>query len=336
MQVNMKKMFQLNANEPQALAQYLKQRKWLSKSENIRAISIAGEGNMNYVLRIDTGERTFIMKQSRAYVEKYPHVAAPVNRAVVEGSFYQTIASVKPLQDFMPILLGLDKQNNIIVLEDLGKATDCTFLYDLHEKLKVDEIIDLVTYLNLLHQNFQKQNGSRKIANFKMRKLNLENIFYYPYLEENGFNLDTIQPGLQAAAMKFKKDVHLKNKIATLGKVYLSSGDTLLHGDYYPGSWIKTKQGIKIIDPEFCFYGCKEFDIAVMIAHLYLTKHDESSIKSIFKNYSLRTTLDTTLLYQFIGVEIMRRLIGMAQLPFKGDLQFKQELLEKAYKFLIQ
>ncbi|MDO8367441.1 MAG: phosphotransferase [Saprospiraceae bacterium] len=329
-------MFQLNANEPQALAQYLKQRKWLSTPENIKSVSIPGEGNMNYVLRIDTGERTLIVKQSRDYVEKYPHVAAPANRAVIEGIFYQTISTEITVQKLMPALIGLDKQNHILVLEDLGMASDFTFLYHLNKKLNLEETRDLVHYLNKLHQHFQRPKGSRKIANLKMRKLNHEHIFHYPFLGENGFDLDTVQTGLQAVAMKYKKDAMLKKSIAALGKVYLSSGDTLLHGDFYPGSWLKTEQGIKIIDPEFCFYGCKEFDLAVMIAHLYLTNHEESTVESVLNDYSLKTALDMVLLNQFVGVEIMRRLIGLAQLPLKVDLVFRQELLDKAYKFLVK
>lgn len=329
-------MFQLNANEPQALAQYLKRRKWLLASENIKAISIPGEGNMNYVLRIDTGDRTLIVKQSRAYVEKYPQVAAPVNRAVIEGHFYQTISAEPSVQKQMPAMIGLDSQNHILVLEDLGKASDFTFLYNLNKKLNLEETRDLVNYLNQLHQYFQIDQGGRKIANLKMRKLNHEHIFHYPFLEENGFDLDTVQTGLQALAMKFKKDAQLKKSIAALGKVYLSSGDTLLHGDYYPGSWLKTDMGIKIIDPEFCFYGKKEFDLAVMIAHLYLSNHDESAAKSVLDEYSMKSHLDMGLLNQFVGVEIMRRLIGLAQLPLKADLAFKETLLEKAYKLLMK
>jgi 5-methylthioribose kinase len=37
-----------------------------------------------------------------------------------------------------------------------------------------------------------------------MRKLNYEHIFEYPFREENGFDLDTVQEGLQAVAM-YKK-----------------------------------------------------------------------------------------------------------------------------------
>jgi 5-methylthioribose kinase len=61
-------MFILNANEPEELAAYLQQLKWLDEQETIVSLSKPGEGNMNCVLRVETA-RSFIVKQSRGYVE---------------------------------------------------------------------------------------------------------------------------------------------------------------------------------------------------------------------------------------------------------------------------
>jgi 5-methylthioribose kinase len=327
-------MFQLNASDPQLLTKYLKKRKWLLPEEQICALSIPGEGNMNYVLRIDTGKRTFILKQSRAYVEKFPHIPAPANRVIIEGAFYQTIQALPSIQALMPTILGIDAINNIIVLEDLGTAKDYTGLYGFQTALCSAEVIALINYLNLLHGHFRKPSGSRKMGNPAMRKLNHEHIFHYPFAVENGFDLDLIQPGLQALAMTYKTDLTLKRIVDNLGKIYLSSGDTLLHGDYYPGSWLRTLHGIKIIDPEFCFYGPKEFDVAVMLAHFYMTGQDDDIMETIPGTYKHYPLLNIQLLNSFIGVEMMRRLIGLAQVPLTCDLNRKKELLEKAYTFL--
>jgi len=80
-------MFILNENEPEELAAYLKQEKWLEDNETIVSMSKPGEGNMNCVLRIETETRSFIIKQSRGYVEKYPQIPAPATRVLNEGAF---------------------------------------------------------------------------------------------------------------------------------------------------------------------------------------------------------------------------------------------------------
>lgn len=327
-------MFILNASEPRELANYLQKQHWLGLGETIVSLSKPGEGNMNYVLRVDTGARTFIVKQSRGYVEKYPQVQAPVQRVLTEGAFYQKISKEKTVQNYMPKIIGLDAENNVMALEDLGNSNDFTVLYDLRHQLKLEEIFELLNYLNGLHHKFQKSVIDDELANLELRKLNHEHIFRYPFMEENGFDLNTIQDGLQELAVPYKNDAELKQKIEILGLKYLSRGNYLLHGDFYPGSWLKTENGIKIIDPEFCFYGSREFDLGVLMAHLFLTQQDEILLGVVKKRYLYYNQLDLTVLNGFIGAEMMRRLIGLAQLPLKMKLKTKGKLLRFAHALI--
>jgi 5-methylthioribose kinase len=329
-------MFILNANEPEELANYLKQQKWLQDGETIVLVSKPGEGNMNCVLRIETAARSFIIKQSRGFVEKYPQIAAPAARVLTEGAFYEKIAKSMEVQRIMPVLIGIDAVNNLIALEDLGKTNDYSVLYDLEQKITEEELLQLVNYLNSLHQGFQKTIVDGELTNTEMRTLNYEHIFEYPFREENGFNLDTVQEGLQELALPYKKDLALKQKIELLGSLYLSKGKYLLHGDYYPGSWLKTSDGSKVIDPEFCFYGLREFDLGVLFAHLYLTQQEESVIGLVKEKYHSYGELNTPILNGFIGAEIMRRLIGLAQLPLKMDLKTKAVLLQFAKDLILK
>jgi 5-methylthioribose kinase len=329
-------MFILNANESTELAHYLKQKNWLNADETILSLTKPGEGNMNYVLRVTTNLRTFIIKQSRAYVEKYPQIAAPEKRVVTEAAFYQKIASVASVQKKMPELLGLDTDNNVLLLEDLGISNDYATLYDLEHPLSADEIKVLVSFLNALHTSFKKVQLDDELTNLELRKLNYEHIFQYPFLEENGFDLNTIQEGLQELALPFKKDAVLKKQVEVLGSLYVSKGNYLLHGDYYPGSWLKTADGIKIIDPEFCFYGLREFDLGVFMAHLHLSKQKQRLIDEVEQHYVGFSELNNANLNGFIGVEIMRRIIGLAQLPLKMDLKEKNDLMQLAYRLILK
>jgi 5-methylthioribose kinase len=329
-------MFILNANEPEELVAYLKQQKWLEDNETIVSVSKPGEGNMNCVLRIETETRSFIIKQSRGYVEKYPQIPAPATRVLNEGAFYKKIASSQEVQDLMPTLLGIDAINNLIALEDLGKTNDYTVLYDLEQKIREEELLQLVHYLNGLHQNFQKTVVDDELTNTELRTLNYEHIFDYPFREENGFNLDTVQEGLQALALPYKMNSELKQKMEYLGSLYLSKGKHLLHGDYYPGSWLKTDDGSKVIDPEFCFYGLREFDLAVLLAHMYLTQQEDAAIAFVKEKYHSFADLNAIILNGFIGAEIIRRLIGLAQLPLKIDLKRKATLLEFAKNLILK
>jgi len=328
-------MFILDANKPKTLVSYLQRQQWLGLDETIVSFTKPGDGNMNYVLRVDTGRRTFIVKQSRAYVEKYPQVAAPEKRVVTEGAFYERISTEKAVQKFMPKLMGIDIENNVMAIEDLGKANDFMILYNLQNQLEESELIALLNYLNGLHDSFQKTVIDNELTNLELRKLNHEHIFHYPFLEDNGFDLNTIQDGLQELALPYKKDTRLKQQISLLGSLYMSKGKYLLHGDYYPGSWLKTTDGIMIIDPEFCYYGSREFDLGVLLAHLHLTNQNDHLHAVVVREYDAYSELNLDILNGFTGVEIMRRLIGLAQLPLSIDLKTKKQLLEFAKKLIL-
>lgn len=324
----------LDAQQPAALNDYLRRRGWLDTEETISSVEKPGEGNMNYTLRVTTPIRTLIVKQSRDYVEKYPTIPAPAGRAILEGHFYQKTQVVPMLAERMPQLLGIDEENNMLVLEDLGTSSDYTFLYQPCRLLSEEDALALTAYLSVLHSQFITEEPVASFANRAMRSLNHEHIFNYPFLNDNGFDLNSIQPGLQELAGVYRQDKDLKKVVRSLGEVYLADGKVLLHGDYYPGSWLQTASGIKVIDPEFCFYGPAEFDLGVMVAHLMMAEQPPTVLNAVLTAYEQPDGFDEQLRQRFTGVEIMRRLIGLAQLPLSLSLETKRNLLEEAHSLL--
>jgi len=311
---------------------YLRKSRLLFPDEKILEYSKAGEGNMNVVVRLKTETRSMILKQSRPFVNKYPTIPAPLGRIFIEDDFYRIINQNEFLSTYSPKIIARDKKNHLVAMDDLGIGSDFMGLYQGGFSFSEEESSALAGYLSSLHQltvtNFPD--------NMEMKKLNHEHIFIYPYMEFNGFDLDSLQPGLQAMSMKFKTDLKLKNAIKNLGKRYLQNGQHLLHGDFYPGSWIRVDSGLKVIDPEFAFMGDAEFDLAVLIAHLKMAKVSQSTISAIKNSYSLYPNLDEKLLHKYTGTEILRRLIGLAQLPLSLSLEVKTELAEEARNLILK
>jgi 5-methylthioribose kinase len=319
----------LDAGDLAGLSRYLQARGWLAPDESLRGAGKAGEGNMNYTLRVSTSARSFILKQARPWVEKYPHIAAPWERALIEGRFYETISADPQLAAWMPKFLGLDETSHLLALEDLGEAQDFTALYHGAE-LTEAQLAELADYLARLHRVPSDAPRRSAFANRAMRALNHLHIFAFPLQLANGFDLDAITPGLDEVARALKQEAEYVRRVEELGALYLRDGEALLHGDYFPGSWLKTAQGVRVIDPEFCFYGPPEFDLGVMLAHLQLAGQTARLVRRLATSYHAPRPLDHDLVRQFAGVEIMRRLIGVAQLPLQLDLSAKRELLQRA------
>lgn len=339
--------FFLDTDDPPALEAYAKSKGWLSPEESLASVERAGEGNMNLTLRLRTHERTLIVKQARPWVEKYPQIEAPAERGQVEALFYEVIATRPALRSRMPRLLGSDTDSGILVLEDLGTDKDFTRLYAgdptsrQPESLSSETLDELIDYLADLHRPFPldtlNEDAQRRLANRNMRALNHEHIFDLPTRRDNGLELDQFTEGLRVAAETISGDRELVARVEALGATYLADGPSLLHGDFFPGSWLDTGGGVRIIDPEFCFLGPPSFDLGVFMAHLRFCRMPDRAATLCERYLDRGGSEDPNLVREaagFAGIELIRRLIGVAQLPMVRDLAEKKDLLSVASEWI--
>ena len=325
----------LSLEDTAELEPYLRAKEWLRPEESLEIVEKAGEGNMNCTLRVVSGGRSLILKQSRPWVEKYPDIAAPWDRILREGDFYRLVKPFSALAGRMPRLLWLDPKSRIMACEDLGRVGDFTDLYR-GARLGGSELVSLADWLSKLHGLRFDSEERKKLGNREMCLLNHEHIFLFPLRKGNGLELDKITPGLQDEADNLKEDYDFTSTVQKLGETYLHDGDFLLHGDFFPGSWLRAEDGIYIIDPEFCFFGQAEFDVGVCLAHFYLSGQAGKVVEQFLDGYQCPTVFQTRRMWQFCGVEIMRRLIGVAQLPVTYGMETKKELLNLSRKLVLQ
>lgn len=112
-------------------------------------------------------------------------------------------------------------------------------------------------------------------------------VFSEPYC--NGKNRNRITPGNESFIQKMLyNDEALKAEVASLREIFMNKAEALIHGDLHTGSiFIGSSAGIpidtnttpdrnatsepcmKIIDPEFAFYGPIGYDLGNIIANLY-------------------------------------------------------------------
>lgn len=304
---------------------------WLPSGRSVAWVTIAGAGNMNQVERVGLDDgKSLILKRAHPWVQKYPDIPAPVARAAVEAAFYHAVSG-QAAGTAMPAHLGHDTASAANLFEDLGEGRDGMSAYT-GEPITRQLIEDVADWMRALHS--LPPPFAPILANHAMRELNALHIFDFPLDPNNGFNLDAITPGLQACADTLKHDRAFTAMVATMKARYLGhEGGVLLHGDLYPGSWLTTERGLFIIDPEFCWIGPREWDVGILCAHMRLSGQSPSLETDLITRYG--APLDRTMLNRFIGIEIMRRLIGVAQLPLAIDLDAKAALLADARSLVI-
>lgn len=319
----------LSADDPAKILESLVDMKVCQPSESVSTVTKAGEGNMNLVLRLKTDQRSVIVKQARPWVEKYPSIAAPDERILSEIDFYRCVSGAAEVSGAMPRIIASNTTQRLLVLEDLGTASDYVSLYSSDtEQSEVDAVFDqAIAWVTQLHACDVEDNQS--IGCTPLRSLNQQHIFSIPLADPPATDLDLVCDGLTQVSRAVCADTDVQNAMESLGKIYLAGGGVLLHGDYYPGSWLKTDAGFRVIDPEFCFCGPQEFDLGVLAAHLIFcgSDPDESSIDQVCKKAGTDGA-SRQLVMGFAGAELIRRLIGVAQLPLDADLQLRTRWLE--------
>jgi len=328
-------LYFLHTGEVAGLAAYLRGLQVLDVAEEILQVTKAGEGNMNCVVRVTTDRRSFIVKQSRPWVEKYPQFEAPWDRACREIEFYELVRSFPAVARYLPDLIRGDPKSRVLVLEDLGTGGDYTGVYQ-GLRLGTVEMDCCAEFLTSLHALFVKDASRPALPNREMRALNHRHIFVLPLTRDNGLDLESIQAGLTAPAEALRGDDAYRAEVMRLGsEVYLAEGPCLLHGDFFPGSFVRTAAGPRVIDPEFCFFGAPEYDVGILLGHLFLSGQPAELRQRFRDAYRAENVFDDLLMLQLAGVEIMRRILGYAQLPMLGDLAWKARLLDLSRELVL-
>lgn len=326
----------LSTETPDAIESLLRQRGLIAEDQGVASVALAGDGNMNVTLRVvfsDTEKRsTLIVKQSRPFVAKYDFIPAPIERATYEAKFYKFIKTKHELAACMPQLLDWIPEQYVIVMQDLGDLSDASQLYSV-SKAEASETLQqllppLIGWLDMLHIDSTGL-SAEDFSNTQLRKLNHAHIFTIPFQSTPAIDLDAVTPGLADASQSIRTDSTLVRRIEQLGEVYLATGNCLLHGDFYPGSWLLTDEGAKVIDPEFSFAGRPEFDWSVLVAHLRLCGFDQTC-EQVRRSLPAARKIDWSLVQALAGVEILRRLLGVAQLPLSLTLDEKLALIQQA------
>ncbi len=334
-----KDAFRLNLEDVHGLQAYLVGRGFAKAGEAMTA-ERAGEGNMNCVVRVRFPNRSLILKQARPWVEKYPSIAAPVERAASEARFYHFAAKSSSVAAMMPHLLDFDECSALLIMEDISPADTLLDCYQGARSFHRPQLNELARYTSALHRLTIPPGERTAFRNGEMRKLNHEHIFDIPLRTDGALSemLERITPGLDRVGDGLRRDRRFREAVEKLGRCYLEhEGPSLIHGDLFPGSLLQTGPGqLRVIDPEFSFCGNPEFDIGVFYAHLLLSRHEDDTA-----NFWLQVALEDTphsepLVLQFAGVEIMRRILGVAQLPASLSLENKQHLLERSREMVFR
>lgn len=331
----------------QLVVSYLKNIGLLKQTSEVKVEEI-GDGNLNYVFKVQSVDNTkLIVKQALPYAkvvgESWP---LTLKRAQIEANALKKHGQFVP--HLVPNVFHIDEQLAVTVMEDLSHLTIArTGLVEGAYYPKLASA--LTTYLAQTLYNtsdfalhpFEKKNLQVAFSNPELCKITEDLIFTDPYYDNETNNFEE---GLQEIVKELWANDALKLEVAQIKYSFLTEGEALLHGDLHTGSVFASEEEIKVIDPEFAFYGPIGFDVGQVIANLlfqafvregearqrilrdaefiwndfvkqftvlWKTKNEQQhALIPGYLNVFLKKVLKDT--FGFIGTELIRRTIGLA------------------------
>ena len=249
---------------------------FFDSNENLVCEEI-GDGNINYVYRIfDTNtKQSLILKQADVQTRVRPDGYLNPDRNIREAEVLKLYNKCVP--GFSPKIIYADPVMAAIIMEDIGSYSNLRtelmagkIFYGI-EKLIVRFIVDASLPSTDLVLAYQKKfQAAAKFYNPDLCKITEDLVFTHPYKDVRRRNI-LLPENADWLKKKFYEDSNLIARVAVLKEKFNNYSQGLIHGDLHSGSiFVKNENEetkIKIIDPEFAFYGPIAYDLGNVLAH---------------------------------------------------------------------
>lgn len=262
-----------------------------------------GDGNLNLVfdIRDEASGKSVIVKQALPYArvvgESWP---LTVDRARIESEALRIQHKLVP--ELVPEVYHFDQELALTVMENVGdhiimrKGLIAGNRYPLFPKQIGKFLAHTLFYTSDLGANpFDKKALVGTFLNPELCKITEDLVFTDPY--ENAPTND-YNPLIQKEVEAIWNNKPLKLEIAKLKFDFLTRAEALLHGDLHTGSIFISETSMKVIDPEFAYYGPIGFDIGAVIANLLLNYAGQHGLqkdpgeRAAYREYLLATVED--------------------------------------------
>lgn len=246
-----------------------------SKEANLRGEEI-GDGNINYIFRVieDETGKSVVLKQADKFLRSSGR-PLDLDRNRIEAEILKLEGEYAP--EFVPKVYRYDDTMCVIVMEDISAYKN------LRKELMAGKIFPkfadeissflvdtLLPTTDLVLDRAEKKDRVRDFINKELCDISECLVFTEPYVNDRNRNI-VIPENIEFVEKYLYNDIDLRIEAAKLKNNFMNNAQALIHGDLHSGSIFINKDGMKVIDPEFSFYGPMGYDIGNVIGNLFFS-----------------------------------------------------------------
>ena len=286
---------------------YVKEKNLFLENDDLTVKEI-GDGNINYIFKVENkiDGKSIVLKQADKLLRSSGR-PLDLARSKIEANILRIENNLAP--HFVPEIYFYDEIMCVLAMEDISEYKNLrteliagkifpNFVDNISEFLSRT----LLLTTDLFMDKFEKKKNVKEFINPELCDISECLVFTEPY--DNNKNRNIITTGNEEFVenMLYKnEDLHFA--ILKLREKFMNYSQSLIHGDLHSGSIFINEKGIKIIDPEFSFYGPMAYDIGNVIGNLYFPLYrakffmEDSKKKEEFINWLEKCILDIPILF---------------------------------------
>ena len=266
-------------------------------TDDINIVEV-GDGNVNYIYRVNNGDKSVIVKFADDFIRDSDTRALSTKRNEIEYEILRRQDLLCP--NSVPKVYFYSEEMNCIVMEDLSDfdvlreglkeyktyphlATAMSrFLYDV-----------LFKTTDLVMDEAEKKELAGELVNIDMCEISERLVFTEPYMNNQGLNRYASENNDFVQETLYNNE-ELKLEVAKLKNKFMNNTQSMIHGDLHSGSIFISNDDFKVFDPEFSFYGPMGYDIGNVVASLAIS-YVVAELENIEETKSYRDWLVTTI-----------------------------------------
>ncbi|HEY4543142.1 MAG TPA: S-methyl-5-thioribose kinase [Tissierellaceae bacterium] len=234
-----------------------------------------GDGNINYIYKVwDENNKSVVVKQADELLRTSQR-PLDVDRNRIEAEVLELQGKLSG--GMTPTLYKYDPNVNCIIMEDISRFDNLRqallerrIFPKFADQISTFMVKTLLNTTDLVLNPDDKKDNVRKYINKDLCEISEDLVFTEPYNDYKGRNI-VLDENLSFVKENVYDDKELNLEAAKLKDRFKNYSQALIHGDLHSGSIFITEDELKVIDPEFAFYGPMGYDVGNVIGNLFFS-----------------------------------------------------------------